>query len=161
MIVILEGPWGSGKSTIAAELLVKFPRAIFIPEPDHLVQDIGGQEIERWYWEQFSKREEEAKKLSLQGNIVILERCRLSVMAYLYSIEDFERLEQYRSKSEAQSSDIFVILKPAQPRLDRSRKMIERYYKYCLDNQNFVLSKYYFAGDLEEVRDTIVNAVET
>jgi thymidylate kinase len=82
-IVIVEGLWGSGKSTLIFD--VRRRRSVFfIPEPNYLISGIKS-DIPQWYRKEHLKRLRLAKKYAEHGENIILERSVLSSVAFHYA----------------------------------------------------------------------------
>jgi thymidylate kinase len=82
-IVIVEGLWGIGKSTLICAVRRRLP-VLFIPEPNYLISGIK-LNISRWYRREHNKRLRLAKEFALNGDNIILERSILSSVAYQYA----------------------------------------------------------------------------
>lgn len=86
-IVIIEGFWGVGKSTLITTIRQSYP-VLFIPEPNYISAGIKTG-ISEWYRDQHNKRMELAKKYIGYGENVILERSILSSIAFYYARHGF------------------------------------------------------------------------
>ncbi|MBI5220770.1 MAG: NUDIX domain-containing protein [Candidatus Liptonbacteria bacterium] len=82
-IVIVEGLWGIGKSTLISAVRRRLP-ILFISEPSYLISGIKS-DISRWYREEHDKQLRLAKKYAEYGENVILERSILSSVAFHYA----------------------------------------------------------------------------
>lgn len=86
-IIIIEGIWGVGKSTVISNIRSKYP-VLFIPEPNHIKSGIKSG-ITEWYKKQHSERMELAKTYCGYGENTLMERSMISSAAFYYA--------QYRS----------------------------------------------------------------
>lgn len=82
-IIVIEGFWGVGKSTIITNIRKSYP-VLFIPEPNYINAGITSN-ISGWYRNQHNERMELAKKYINYGESVILERSILSSVAFYYA----------------------------------------------------------------------------
>jgi bis(5'-nucleosidyl)-tetraphosphatase len=82
-IIVIEGFWGAGKSTLITSIRRKFP-VLFIPEPNFLSAGIKSN-ISQWYKLQHKKRMDLAKTYIEYGEDTILERSILSSAAFYYA----------------------------------------------------------------------------
>lgn len=82
-ILVIEGFWGVGKSTMITSIRKSYP-VLFIPEPNYINAGITSNTSE-WYREQHKERMELAKKYVNYGESVILERSILSSAAFYYA----------------------------------------------------------------------------
>ena len=82
-IIIIEGFWGVGKSTLISSIRRSHP-VLFIPEPNHIEAKVKS-DVSRWYQSQHNKRIKLAKKYVDYGEDVILERSILSSAAFFYA----------------------------------------------------------------------------
>src|SRR3989344_8593401 len=82
-IVVIEGFWGVGKSTLITNIRQSYP-VLFIPEPNYISAGIKTG-ISEWYQGQHNKRMKLAKKYIKFGENVILERSILSSAAFYYA----------------------------------------------------------------------------
>lgn len=106
-IIVVEGIWHSGKTTFAKQLALSLG-AYFFPEPDHLKNEVEINDIELWYFKKFLKLEKKAFELKSSGFIVVLDRCRISVLAYLKAIGDEQRYNQFIRSAEIFSPDSVI-----------------------------------------------------
>ncbi len=84
VIIILEGVWGSGKTTLAKELQKKYG-AILIKEPHHIRAGIKTKNknlITEWYLRAHEQNIRKGINLALQGHNVVVERSVLSSIAF-------------------------------------------------------------------------------
>ena len=86
-IVVIEGFWGVGKSTLITNIRQSYP-VLFIPEPNYISAGIKTG-ISEWYQGQHNKRMKLAKKYIKFGENVILERSILSSAAFYYARHGF------------------------------------------------------------------------
>jgi len=82
-ILVIEGFWGIGKSTIITTIRQFYP-VLFIPEPNYITAGVKSK-ISPWYRCQHNKRMILAKKYNQCGENVILERSILSSVAFYYA----------------------------------------------------------------------------
>ena len=82
-IIIIEGIWGVGKSTIISKIRSLFP-VLFIPEPNH-IKSGEKSNITEWYKKQHIERMELAKKYCGYGENTIMERSIISSAAFHYA----------------------------------------------------------------------------
>jgi thymidylate kinase len=108
-IIVVEGIWHSGKTTFAKQLAFSLG-AYYFPEPDHLKNDEEIHDIEFWYFKKFIDLEKKAVELKSSGFIVVLDRCRISVLAYLKAIGNEERYNQLISSAEKFSPDKVILI---------------------------------------------------
>lgn len=82
-IIVFEGVWGVGKSTIISSLRNSYP-VLFIPEPHHIQSGVKSN-IAEWYRAEHIKRIELAKTYCNYGEDVIMERSIIASVAFYYA----------------------------------------------------------------------------
>lgn|SRR3989338_1227917 len=82
-VIIIEGFWGAGKSTLISNIRKSYP-VLFIAEPNYIDAGIKSN-ISEWYRKQHINRIKLAKKYIKYGENVILERSILSSVAFYYA----------------------------------------------------------------------------
>ncbi len=82
-ILIVEGLWGSGKSTLISRLRNRYS-VLFVPEPNYQTSGIK-KNITEWYRKQHKQRMKLAMKYAQYGERVIMERSILSSAAFYYA----------------------------------------------------------------------------
>lgn len=83
VIIVMEGFWGTGKSTMIAKARQSYP-LLFIPEPNYISSKIKSG-ISKWYRHEHNKRMRLAEKYIQYGRSAILERSILSSAAFHYA----------------------------------------------------------------------------
>lgn len=74
-IIIIEGVWGAGKTTLITEMSKRLG-AVIIDEPDHRISNaISPLDITQWYFEAHNDNLEMALGLARNGQTVLIERC--------------------------------------------------------------------------------------
>ncbi len=84
ILVVLEGVWGSGKTTLAKTLKTKY-RVHLIKEPHHIkagVKTKNKKLITEWYERAHKENMEKAVSMALFGRGVVLERSLLSSIGF-------------------------------------------------------------------------------
>lgn len=84
IILILEGVWGSGKTTLAKNLIKEYG-AIFIEEPNHIKFKFENEnitKITKWYFVAHEKNIKTGKIIATTKKIVIIERSPLSSIIF-------------------------------------------------------------------------------
>jgi len=84
ILVVLEGVWGSGKTTLAKTLKTKY-RVHLIKEPHHIkagVKTKNKKLITEWYARAHKENIEKAVSIALSGRGVVLERSILSNIGF-------------------------------------------------------------------------------
>lgn len=82
-ILIVEGLWGSGKSTLISHIRKSYP-VLFIPEPNYQTAGIKS-DISEWYRTQHNERLVLAKTYTEYNEHVVMERSILSSAAFHYA----------------------------------------------------------------------------
>lgn len=82
-ILLIEGLWGTGKSTLISRIRSRYP-VLFIPEPNFQTSRIK-KNISEWYKVQHQNRLKTALKYTQNGEQVIMERSILSNAAFYYA----------------------------------------------------------------------------
>lgn len=82
-ILIVEGLWGSGKSTLISRLRNRYS-VLFVPEPNYQTSGIK-KNVTEWYRKQHKQRMKLAIKYAQYGEHVIMERSILSSAAFYYA----------------------------------------------------------------------------
>lgn len=82
-ILIVEGLWGSGKSSLISYIRKSYP-VLFIPEPNYQTAGIKSG-ISEWYRNQHTERLLLAKTYTEYGEHVVMERSILSSAAFHYA----------------------------------------------------------------------------
>jgi len=82
-ILLIEGLWGAGKSTLISRIRSRYP-VLFIPEPNFQTSRIK-KSISEWYKAQHQDRLKTALKYTQNGEQVIMERSILSNAAFYYA----------------------------------------------------------------------------
>lgn len=83
-LVVLEGVWGSGKTTLANALKTKY-RVHLIKEPHHIKAGIKTENkklITEWYERAHKENIEKGARMALSGRGVVLERSVLSSIGF-------------------------------------------------------------------------------
>src|SRR3989344_945356 len=93
--LIIEGLWGSGKSTLISNIRQSCP-VLFIPEPNYKISGVRSS-ISRWYRSQHKDRILLAKKYTELGENVVMERSILSSVAFYYA--QYKKLPKWFDKS--------------------------------------------------------------
>ncbi len=95
-IIIVEGIWGAGKSTLIKAAIKKF-KAKYIPEPNQFLARILSKDtryITKWYFKAHENNFKKAGAIARTGKVVFVERSCLSSVAfskvYLKSKKDAE-----------------------------------------------------------------------
>lgn len=84
VVIILEGVWGSGKTTLAKELQKKYSMTL-IKEPHHVKAGVKTKNknlITEWYIHMHAQNIRKAVNLALRGRNVVVERSILSSIAF-------------------------------------------------------------------------------
>ncbi|MEA3464324.1 MAG: NUDIX domain-containing protein [Patescibacteria group bacterium] len=82
-IIIIEGIWTVGKSTVIFKIRSKYP-VLFIPEPNHIKSGIKSG-IAEWYKKQHAERMDLAKTYCSYGENTVMERSIISSAALFYA----------------------------------------------------------------------------
>lgn len=82
-IIVFEGIWGVGKSTIISHLRDTYP-VLFIPEPHHIRLGIKSK-ITEWYKNEHLRRMDLARKYCDFGENVIMERSIIASVSFYYA----------------------------------------------------------------------------
>lgn len=82
-ILVFEGIWGVGKSTIISNLRNTYP-VLFVPEPHHVRAGIKSK-ITEWYKTEHLRRMDLAKKYCNYGENTIMERSIIASVAFYYA----------------------------------------------------------------------------
>ncbi|MDE2038176.1 MAG: NUDIX domain-containing protein [Patescibacteria group bacterium] len=82
-ILLVEGLWGAGKSTLISKIREKYP-VLFVPEPNYQVSGIKTS-ITEWYKKQHETRLKTALEYASHGEHVVMERSILSNAAFHYA----------------------------------------------------------------------------
>jgi len=146
-IIIIEGIWGSGKTTLAKELAKKL-NGTFLKEPNHIMAGIKSKNINhitRWYLNYHQKNFDSAVKLALDGETIIIERSILYNIAFqrvilkdkntdvlfknfIKSIKNIKKISDINIK--------FIYLKPKNLQkklaLMKTDKNVKRFAEICL-----------------------------
>jgi thymidylate kinase len=83
-LTILEGVWGSGKTTLARTLKTNY-HAYIVKEPHHVRAGVTRKDahfIMQWYLSSHKKNLEKGAALARRGQIVVIERSVLSSIAF-------------------------------------------------------------------------------
>lgn len=154
--VLIEGVWGVGKTLLSSEICRRSD-AVYIPEPDHTKIYPQPEDREAWYWEQFIHLREKAFLINKKSQSVVMERTALSVLAYLYALNDQVRLAYYLDKLSPKiyAKCDLVLLLPSGSHLQDLRKrryelsskitgidvnplFVLRYNQFLLDNYDLL-----------------------
>jgi len=82
-IIIIEGVWAVGKSTVIFKIRNKYP-VLFIPEPNHIKSGIKSG-VTEWYKKQHAERMNLAKTYCGYGENTVMERSIISSAAFFYA----------------------------------------------------------------------------
>lgn len=82
-IIIIEGIWAVGKSTVISNIRSKYP-VLFIPEPNHIKSGVRS-DITEWYKKQHEERMDLAKTYCGYGENTVMERSIISSAAFCYA----------------------------------------------------------------------------
>jgi 8-oxo-dGTP pyrophosphatase MutT (NUDIX family)/thymidylate kinase len=82
-IIVIEGIWGVGKSTVISNLRNTYP-VLFVPEPHHIQSGVKSK-IAEWYRAEHLKRMGLAKTYCNYGENVIMERSIIASVAFYYA----------------------------------------------------------------------------
>lgn len=114
LIVIVEGLWSCGKTTLARRLAEKY-NGVHIPEPDHMTDPSydPSTSANHWYFHEFNRLAEVAAKAKSEGRVVVMERCQPALLAYMAVNHGVDRGQaEYRSFGQPRvEGDIVVIMK--------------------------------------------------
>ena len=81
-VIIVEGVWGAGKSTLIKSLAKKL-KAVVIAEPDHRGRGLTGPKaITRWYLAAHHRNASRALGQARRGRVAVVERSALASAAY-------------------------------------------------------------------------------
>lgn len=171
--IIIEGPWGSGKTRLAKRILRHFPRSVFFAEPDHKKLRRPPSNDQEWYYKSYLRREKYTGKRQNTNKMVLMERSIFSLYAYKYAVLQKKTLIPKKIKTKLKPIDILIVLKPSSvsktklrtikiPQLHRDPLAVnKRYYNFLVSNKNKLPAKKMLVGSGEQIFNKIKNIVET
>jgi len=144
-IVVIEGFWGVGKSTLITNIRQSYP-VLFIPEPNYISAGIKTG-ISEWYRDQHNERMKLAKKYIKFGENVILERSILSSVAFYYARHGFMPKWFDQSKLELSSLNnihIFFLYNDKNSFLKNYSEIKDRSVKSAMAKESFYYNYFNF-----------------